>query len=177
MLVCGIDPDTNATGIAVLNTALDPLPFATKWGLYSVRAQGKTFEDRRDRMARALGELPIQWHLLDLVAVEWPWIVPGLKYGDRRVRPNDIVNLGAVAGMILAAGAARAQKVICPRPHEWRGTVPKDVVQARALRDSGLTLEAPEFAGILPSMRSHVVDAIGLAVWLKNTGGTLGRMR
>lgn len=168
MIILGIDPDTKATGCALL----DDQRIAD---VRCIRVPGARAEDRIATMAWILRNWVAE-QAPDVLVVEAPWIPPSLRFGRRQVRPNDIVNLAMVAGAALAGGRADV-KVLTPRPHEWRGTAPKDVVQRRILQEVGLTLASPEFEGIIPSMRTHAVDALGLALWAREHGDDWLRRR
>jgi len=161
----GCDPDTNATGIAMFSAVLQ------RWWLFSAEVPPYDIEDRLRFMTTSLtipaDNLPLVLLLTKgdpvVTAVEWPMIYPRLK-----ARPNDILSLATVAGMAMAKLPCSVRSFL-PRPQTWKGTVPKEIAQKRYLAESGLSLKSPEFASIKPKFRTHVVDAIGLALWARKT--------
>lgn len=154
----GIDPDTKATGIAMVGPE----------GVQMVglaRAKGRYAVDRLPEMAQSIDEAiaPMMAYLGDKrVAIELMHIRPHER------NPNSIINVQAVAGMAIASARLRgAVEILTPIPSKWKGTVPKEIHQKRILAAEGLDIEAPVFEGIPKSMRTHVVDAIGLARWIE----------
>jgi hypothetical protein len=160
MISVGIDPDTSATGVAIVMTEGTKIEDVEAW---VVRAKGRKAEDRVMGMAWGLAELlPRLLKVAHVVVVEWQAIRPT----DRR--PNDILNLAAVAGMAMGIAHCahlREPIILNPLPVRWKGSIPKDVHQRRILSESGLSLDSPAFCGIIPSLRTHAVDAVGLALW------------
>lgn len=159
--VLGLDPDTKATGIAIVeNGVLDWVGTAV--------AQGATAADRRQSMARELHDVFVNVGGIDVVVIEWQNIRPGDK------RPNDILELAAVAGMALSlAGMVSPTKILTPLPVQWKGTVDKKIHQSRTItkvglrQDLTLTNNVPINGAehVKPAHRTHVIDAIGLALW------------
>lgn len=149
---CGVDPDTKSTGFARVG------PDGVIVGV-AVAKEGRLARDRMDAMANAINFHAFLYQS-DVVAVEWQRIRPS----DRR--PDDILSVGAVAGMALAAAASWGPvATYLPYPSEWKGTVSKREHQARILRAAGLTLESDVFKSVPKAMRTHCVDALGLALW------------
>lgn len=173
MIAVGIDPDTKSTGIATVQSYNGGFQILQ---VRLARAKGRLAADRRVEMAKSL-LASINCETLDIgylptaVAVEW------MKLRPREKRPNDIVNLNGIAGMCVAASALLyPEYLFTPIPQEWKGTVPKKIHQARILSRLHLmpdltyqkgygTGSVPGSADIPKSMRTHVIDALGLAVW------------
>jgi hypothetical protein len=134
-------------------------------------------------MATALmeffGNLELPYRPTCLV-VEWQRLRP-----RGEPRPNNIVDLCGFAGMCLtAASMVGAVHTFAPIPSEWKGQVPKAVHQERIIRRIGLTSDLTYVNGttgaplpgaekIPASMRTHVIDAIGLACWACDPYGPL----
>lgn len=173
MIAVGIDPDTKSTGIAAVQSYNGGFQILH---VELVRAVGRLAADRRVEMAEELIKVmrlnPFGINYIPTaVAVEW------MKLRPREKRPNDIVNLNGIAGMcVMAATQLKPDYIFTPIPQEWKGTVPKKIHQARILDRLHLTPElaykkgygngvVPGSAGIPKSMRTHVIDALGLAVW------------
>lgn len=84
------------------------------------------------RVTKDMGTMP------DWCAVEGQDLRRGP--GAKHARPEDIVKLGNVAGMAVmrvAMGYLRSCGVYWPRPSEWKGGVPKAVMQARLYTELG----------------------------------------
>lgn len=154
-VVIGCDPDTTATGICVMRCPAVGNPV---FSLHSVAVEGDDMLERAPRMAAALRDLDII--PCDILIVEWQALRPG-----RERNPNSMMGVMAVAGMVLAA--IPAEKVLLPLPSEWRGTAPKEVVQARILAEAGIDLDSQVFGGIPKKYRSHCVDALGMCQWYR----------
>lgn len=178
MLAVGIDPDTKATGVAVVQAFNGGLQIVHV-GL--VRAKGRKTSDRRVEMARNLQRDLCRLYLNisytpTAVAIEWMKLRPK---GEKN--PNSIVDLNGISGMcVVACQQLGAEHVFTPIPSEWKGTVPKSVHQKRVLRrlrlTSDLTYEEsgnpiPGSEKIPASMRTHVIDALGLACWALDPHG------
>jgi len=100
----------------------------------------------------------------------------GLK---QHQRPQDIVILGNVAGAILSvcAAALPIDQIRFPTPEEWKGQIPKAVMQARLYaelewgytmigKDYARPIRVPRaFAHISDGQWKHVGDALLLARW------------
>lgn len=96
-------------------------------------------------------------------------------------RPQDIVVLGNVAGAALMMCVSKfgfRSNVFFPTPEEWKGQIPKAVMQARMYEDLGWGYEMcakssyaiPQripagFRHLLKGQWKHVGDAILLARW------------
>ncbi len=158
MILCGVDPDTKATGVALLDTETGRLTAAV------IKAAGRLHADRRVPMAQAIADF-FHDEPLDGLAIEWQHIRPR---GERR--PNDIMAVQAVAGMVLAAARPNVpipRYIWLPVPSAWRGTVKKEIVQARILASLPETVRLSLFNGISKADQSHAIDAVGLVYWLK----------
>jgi hypothetical protein len=115
-------------------------------------------------MARAVEQAfpPPYKHL----AVEWPQVYAGSKQkGDA----NDLIALAAV----VAAVCTRYSTSIVTRykPRDWKGQVPKEVIQARILGSLGVAgrLSPDEMlvyanCDCSKSLRHNILDAIGIGL-------------
>lgn len=163
----GIDPDTTATGIAVLmNGAL--------LSTHVVRARGRLAFDRAEEMGcnlqRTLSEVWDKLHnrryhpMADqtiTIIVEWQKPRPGDP------RPQSITDLAIVAGMAYQAAlhAFPTAKILRPYPAEWKGTIPKPVHQKRIKREMFHSSDDQSLETTWGKTHaSHVLDAIGLAL-------------
>jgi len=177
MLAIGMDPDTKSTGIAAVQSFNGGFQIVQ---VALVRAKGRKAADRRIEMA--LGLISFAFNCLykpTAIAVEWQHIRPGSEK-----RPNDILNLTGISGMCVAAAAQlNSEHLFTPIPSEWKKQVPKHIHQARVCSRLHITTELRSTEGeknfipgaedIPASMRSHVIDALGLAVWALDPYGPI----
>ena len=95
-----------------------------------------------------------------------------------RSRPQDIARLSVVAG--AAGGAIKCRDLWLLPPVQWKGSVPKQIHQARIAKKLRWSVDPigdlktgycaprdPEILALLPkhSDWKHAFDAIGLALW------------
>ena len=118
-------------------------------------------EARGPKAWRAMGEAVLKWldlSQVDLLVLEVPQVYVRGK-GD----PADLIELAGVDGAIAALVDGRKTEGYLPK--EWKGSVPKDVYQARFEK----TLTASEKVMIqqssAPSLRHNVTDAVAIGKW------------
>ncbi len=170
-IALGIDPDTKSTGWALVERRQSEF-HVLDCGL--IRAKGRLATDRVREMARNLVAWGMKQNLhctqLDMIVVEWMHLRPTHKEKN----PNAILSVQAIAGMAVAAtGCMSPRHLFTPTPPEWKKTMKKESKQRAILRNLRLSEELLQQNGIfipgaakLPaSMRTHVIDALGLAVW------------
>lgn len=79
--------------------------------------------------------------------------------------PNDLIEVALYAGVAIAALSRHARfKMV--RPHDWKGTVPKDIDNKHTL--SKLTAEETAVfkgSGVKKKLEHNLIDAIGLGLW------------
>ncbi|MCP4897869.1 MAG: crossover junction endodeoxyribonuclease RuvC [bacterium] len=183
----GIDPDLHDTGLALC--ASDRV-----LAVGVVRVARKLTGDAAVlRMSKALAEYIPPWMAqlqghegfnpaaLDALVVEGQEL-----YLVKTGNPDSILRLAQVAGAALSVAQAVGDPTtaLIPRPKTWKGTVPKDIHQARMLTRYGWKYKkkgtgknqwcCPVSLGphrILSTVKwpegcwKHIVDAIGLGRW------------
>lgn len=175
MICLGIDPDTFNTGIALVE-ATDP-----------TKASKAKFKVRHVAVAAVDRRLSVQRRILNMRnQIEYElWLMDHGDYVDRtcvegqvhypksKVRPNDLIHLAQVAGMAgMAAGyvvEGSSDDLWFPEPAEWKGQAKKAPHQKQILQTVELNadLEGVTGASRLNTIQlGHVIDAIGLAVWV-----------
>lgn len=111
-------------------------------------------------LAQQLRAVVPPWCVPDTVVLEVPQVyVIGRGKGD----PADLIELAGVDGAIAAQFPDA--KHLGYRPRDWKGSVPKDVHQARVLKtlseaDKRLIEESSP-----ASLRHNVIDAVALGAW------------
>jgi len=176
MIVLGFDPDTKTTGFAMMR---DKTPLHAR--LLAVPNRREPIATRRLKMVEVLSDFLSDFRIenpdamhVDRIVVEGQRIRAG-----GRARPQDIVHLAQMAGAIV--GACRMLwpqvEILVPEPQDWKGTVRKDVFTRRILRNlmlehqtgglyyAGGHVRVPGTVNLKQADVTHVVDALGLALW------------
>jgi len=115
---------------------------------------------------------------------EWPVYPEGSRllvecpqvYQQRRWKgdPNDLIQVAVTVG-VLIGGARGASDILLVRPHEWKGSVPKAVHQARVLGAAPASdRNFIESYCDTVVKRHNVMDAYALGRWLLNKEQTNG---
>jgi len=187
MLAIGVDPDSKHSGWAAVQSFNGGYQIV-QVGL--VRAKGKLAADRRATMAKSLRST------LDLIELPYGPTALALEWqhlrgnSSREKNPAAIVELNAFSGMALQGFMDRwhFDYVFTPVPKDWKGSVPKEIKLARILSHLHLRPDLTYKSGyghglggamirgaenIPKSMRSHVIDALGLAVWALDPHGPI----
>lgn len=174
-LVLGIDPGTSQkkgsalaflradTG-ALVHAALVRVPKGEHWLEQLAVLRRLAWQALTDETGLPPGPPDAR---LRAVTIELPQVYDRRNTGEQKIDPNDLVELGALAG----AWAAVAREV-CPtaaidlvRPAIWKGQTPKDVVE-RQLRDQLTAAEITIVERAAPaSLLDNVWDAVGIARW------------
>lgn len=96
-----------------------------------------------------------------------PWVLtqaiietPVYRRNDR-VDPNKIIALARKVGWLERGFSEFGVPVKLVKPHEWKGSMPKSVTKARALR----VLTEAELGVIDPKASHDAWDAIAMGLW------------
>lgn len=171
MRVLGIDPDLHHAGLAIVERHNLSLP--------SVVWAGVALAPRKLRGYEA--GLALVWpemcDYFDEIVVEGQRIYPHSK-----ADPEDIMRLAFAAGVAanqfrVAHEGATPYPTMIVEPAQWKGSLPKDVAHARIL--SRCILDANAVEAVSGPHKSHVIDAIGIALWGLGAPGAMqqGRVR
>lgn len=145
--VVSIDPGLSGCGVAIFSDGiLDSAVYPT------VSKEGS----RVQRWACMSREVYLAMRTCDVLVVEVPRVYPGVRRED----PNDLLDLTGVLGGILAIGCYRS--AVQYYPSEWKGQVPKKVMNARVLSK----LSEWERLGIANAgAKTHnILDAVGIGL-------------
>lgn len=183
MLCLGIDPDLHDLAIASWD---DQGPVAGHV-VHVPRVKGRV---ENEAVLAMMHELSKPWpdfarpHIArdvqqpDWCAVEAQELARGP--GAQHRRPQDIVTLGQVAGMAVmrvARGYLHGCGLYFPKPSEWKGSVPKHVMQARLYTELGWDYALAASSAYAKPLRvpatwegygaqwKHLGDALLLARW------------
>lgn len=109
---------------------------------------------------------------IDTIAIEMPRIYPGGKGDSKNVDPNDVLDVAAVGAALTGVVCANLRVSInddCIPPYirsyfpsEWKGQVPKDVMNRRVL--SKLNHEEQEAIIRVGAKDHNTLDAIGIGL-------------
>jgi len=154
--------------------AIDPATHATGWAQFHDKAlvrggvcqakKGVPLEARVQSMTQALGGV---WYegspLARDVVIEYPQVY---KHGAAaKADPDDVLAIALVVGAVIGRLSATYQLV---RPAQWKGQVPKKVMNTRVLDRLIASERAVCEAG---KNDNNLLDAVGLGLWV------LGRLR
>lgn len=178
MLFIGIDPDLHCTAIGGWYAGK---PWRA-WTIETPRVKGRVEQAAVLDMVWAIKEQFPLFPKSDILNIVWTveaqtLHVTGLK---QHKRPQDIVTLGNVAGAILGYISmleTEPSKVLFPTAKEWKGSIPKAVMQARFYTKLGWGYQRigkdysrplkPDhsLSNITGAKWKHVGDALMLAEW------------
>ena len=121
-----------------------------------------------------------------LLPVDDPFIsvVEGQKVyaNDKKSNPDSLIKLARASGIACAylARSPRCKGIKVATPQEWKGSVQKHAHQAHILKQLGQTpivkgsganrycVPKDNFLDLSMTEYKHVVDAIGMAMWLRD---------
>jgi len=119
--------------------------------------------DSHELAACGIGSPPFfDWDFMT-VTIEKPQVYPRMK-----VPPNDLIALAITVGRMSALAEARFADVQLVTPHEWKGSTPKDIHNARVLNAlSSKELETVKIADreVPKGQRNNMIDAIGIGLF------------
>jgi hypothetical protein len=175
MLVLGIDPDLHTTGWAAYDSNLRKVIAV---GCLKVPRKLTGFDAIEATMVKCRSEC---WGgIVNVLVVEGQELYLGNTKNTR-----SILDLALCAGALMGTTYTGSGDILCPKPAEWKGQVPKYIHHKRILDGLGVAsyrvgVTKSTFA-ILPEKDSlhllpdgdrlkngdwkHVTDAIGLAIW------------
>lgn len=191
-LFIGIDPDLHTIPMVFLGDEDLPVTIfqinvdKKLKGTRCIIELAKTLGERCEDMMSGQDKLNIR-----AVAVENQSMKQAEKIGARK---EDILHLGQAAGMMLLIVSTVTDNLYFPGPQQWKGTVPKQIHQARVCNRMGWRYSkaagyvVPEiefgtdyvFAGLnaktlqveekVPNKGDwkHIMDSIGLALYAKD---------
>lgn len=98
---------------------------------------------------------------VDLVVIETPedYLAPGVPL-------NALLKLSRTTGRYEERFAERAKRLVQVTPHDWKGSVKKEIMTARieaALSPRDRTLV--DSKGLAKSYKHNMLDAVGLGFW------------
>lgn len=150
-MLATIDPGLRNCGVAVWQT--------NPWSLVEaslVKGSAKAVgPEAWLQMGNAVAEYLTSWPIAN-VLVEFPQVYARTK---SRGDPNDLLQIAAIVGII----ATKIKTIEITRPYEWKGQIPKKVMQKRlenrlSLAEKARIKECPM------SLRHNIWDAVGLGL-------------
>lgn len=86
---------------------------------------------------------------------------------QKKADPNMLIRLGAHAG-IAAANVCPGTQPVPVLPRQWKGQVPKDIIERRTwstLNDIEVARLKTVLQYVRPTWRHNVIDAVGIGLW------------
>lgn len=164
MIFVGCDPDTRNMAYAVLDSKCKVLD------AYVIKSKGDPFE-----MASNIEEQYRPVYGDHIFCIEGQQI-----YAKKNVNPANILKLAQFTGLALQKASQYAESAEIVLPKTWKGTIVKHVHQSRIINQMGLTPEvhgsgasayavpAEGLLGLKVTELKHVIDAVGIAMWLRD---------
>lgn len=154
MILIAIDPGLRHCGVAVFEAG---------------ELQCAALVKNRDLVSRGpSAHAEMAWQVLHwlsawdldraILVLEWPRIYPGS--GQRKGDLNDLLELAGVDSAIASKLGAFLGEVTCYAPAQWKGQVPKRIMNDRVLK----RLTPREAARIIHPKDHNVLDAIGIGL-------------
>lgn len=169
MIWLGVDPDTQHTGICLYSA--DP-----KYYIVGIIRTPSGLVGTEAIIAQAKGAQQFFLYLFaNYLSTEFGLVVERqTKFHHRKSRPEALLKLALVSGVWLGQ-ANRFARIFLPEPVEWKGQIPKEIHHRRVMKEADLSYQMdrdhivptniPSFCKILTSDWTHIIDAIGLAIW------------
>ena len=173
----GIDPDLRNTAWAVVCAGK-----VTHLGMVRVPKTINGQQCALGTFMELFGQLGAPGVYYDIILIEGQLCRQAA--GAETKNPQSLVDLAACAGAASGAALAGQPTLAClwVPPHVWKGTVPKEINQARTCRTLGWDYETksgyvvpdpaqvgsiryPEGCDVKQSDWKHLMDAIGIALW------------
>jgi|ERR1700690_2820420 len=95
----------------------------------------------------------------DMVVIENPQIYP-----NSPARPADILKLARIVGRYEERYGYRWKHIELIEPHQWKGSVPKDIMLKR-IEDATPLTDRPALLAYQGGYRHNMIDAVGLGRW------------
>ena len=147
-----VDPGIVGTGYAVFNQ-LDLTP--THFGVLVAKGNGAEWMERVRGIATQFSQI-LKRHKPGQVILEFQELYPGATSMTSGFR-GDLFKLSLATGaMCCVSWEYTGQTPILKRPREWKGQLPKDIVELRVKKHY-------EKAGLaFPHIPNHAMDAVGM---------------
>jgi Holliday junction resolvasome RuvABC endonuclease subunit len=161
-LVLGIDPDLHHAGVAVVKQDGSVIVDGVVLTSDKLTANDAV-ASQIDQGVRWMRSIYDDAPRIGRIVVESQRNYPGKH---RHENPDDLIRLGQVAGALATAALQtwHQAEVWIVDPHAWKGSIRKEIMHQRIaarILEHGFTVLGPH--------RSHVLDAIGLALFGMNS--------
>lgn len=149
-----IDPGLSGTGVVYWHVGVPK-----RAGVIHPRRYESVNDELAERalsIADQVLDFPYKWEQL-VVVIEFPEYQEGLKGRTARSK-GDLDKLSFLVGVIVGQ-FPRGTRIALPHVRDWKGQLPKDVVQRRMLKHYG------KWHIDRLGVKSHAWDALGIGHW------------
>jgi len=168
-LFVGCDPDSKYQAYATVNSDLSEV------NAWTIRSKTS------DELAQCLAHLAENRAELN---EDFLSVVEGQKVyaGDKKSNPASLIKLARSSGIACSylASSSHCKGIRIALPQEWKGSKQKHAHQAYILKQLGeepvlkgsgasrYCVPKKDFLGLTQTEYKHVIDAIGMAMWLRD---------
>ena len=137
-----------------------------------------------DHQSNPLDQSNVHRYYRHRINDEFVAVVEGQKVykDDKKSNPDSLITLARVSGIACywLASSPACKDIVIASPQEWKGSKQKHAHQAHILTRLGQTpivkgkgdhrycIPEDDFLGLNMTQYKHVIDAIGLALWLRD---------
>lgn len=168
MLTLGADPDTHRPAIAIVDGN------SLRWHWQGNVSKKITGDDAVVEVARCLKDLQAPNFPVEIVAVEQMQVYPGQgaqgadtlgKHGL-----DGLIRVASVGGLLLswALGNWPGARAAMPTAQDWKGQQTKTANHRQTIARLFDNDEMRTLMALPASRRSHVLDAVGIALWAQS---------
>lgn len=165
MIVLGIDPDTQGSGIAMIE--VDHKSVVRVLGVAVADTSHLQLRGTAAAIAQGKALLPLLFRMVSICGAPKFAVVEGQQvYSGGGANANNLIPLAMVAGM-AALEMSNYCEVRCPLPAQWKGQVAKAIHHKRIREQIGWPAKGINCGiGEIPEgSHKEVLDAIGLAIY------------
>jgi Holliday junction resolvasome RuvABC endonuclease subunit len=160
-LILSLDPGNRGTGWALWDEKhWKHLVPPVNAGLIQTHKHFKHWMQRAYYLGDEFEKLFLKYDIKEVIS-EYPQYFHRSSKGQASVESGDIFKLVMLTGIYSQIAYTYSASFILVFPQEWKGQLPKQVVEARINRLLGKKIERYTVPGL------HIHDAIGIGLWKK----------
>lgn len=144
-----VDPGISGSGWALFNDG-EHTPLCTGYHI----PKGKDWEGKLENLIKAFDKVFVEHNHITAAYIEWPAFWSTSQRSIAAVNSGALLKLAAVCGGIYAISLSHDADVFLMTPSQWKGQLPKTLVDSRIRKCLGRTY------------RDHESDAVGMGLFL-----------